>query len=85
MSTLKNEKTREDRAKWQSSYTDEDRLAIFRRQSLLTKEDVIADIQIEIQNLENDLGKADGAKYRYLKTKREMLMHFEENSSLQSA
>lgn len=76
MSTLKNEQIREERARWQASFTDEDKLAIFCKQSFQTKEDVIADIQIEIHDLENDIKEVAGAKSRYLSTKREMLIRF---------
>lgn len=70
------EKLEAERAAFQASFSEEDKLDIFSRQSFLTKEQVLDDIMIELRNIEELLETSSGEPLRYLTTKSVFLKKF---------
>jgi hypothetical protein len=70
------EKLEAKRAAFKASFSEEDKLDIFNRQSFLTKDQVLADIVIELRSIEDLMETASGEPLRYLTTKRDFLKKF---------
>ena len=67
---------REERAKWQASFSPEDRLRIFNGCSFLTKADVVGDIELHLADSERSIESAAGGQLQYLKAKCTSLKQF---------
>lgn len=67
---------REEQAKWQASFSPEDRLRIFNRCSFLSKADVVADIKTLLAEIEDQIDSATRDHLLYLQTKRNFLNQF---------
>ena len=67
---------REEHAKWQASFSPEDRLRIFNSCSFLSKADVIADIKTLLAETEEQIESATRDCLLYLKAKRDFLNQF---------
>ena len=67
---------REERAKWQASFSPEDRLRIFNGCSFLTKADVVGDIELHLADSERSIESAAGGQLQYLKAKCAFLKQF---------
>ncbi len=70
------EKLKAERVSFQASFSEEDKLDIFYRKSFLTKDQVLADIMIELRNIEDLMETASGEPLCYLTTKRDFLKKF---------
>lgn len=76
MTLEEEERLNKEHLERQASFTLEDKLRIFNVRSFLTKEEVIADIEIEIKQVEELIEVAVGDQLQYQNAKKEFLQRF---------